>query len=506
MQKTTGALPQVIPSRTVVWVFAFSILFAIFFVTRSIDIIWGDTFSLSDDEFNTFRDSSPLTSLVSFSIGQRTSYYLITKQIITAFGYSDVVLRLVAYSFSVASFVFFFVYIGRLYGLFVTVFFSLIMTFTATHLYFSGLARQYSVTFVLVGAFILVLTSSLQRRDFSMSRVMSLALLGSAAVVFHPTSVIPIGASLLYLAVHLIVERDKRPKPLFCVLGGTLVVLIGLWLVYFFIQLGGTSNFELNLGRSIYVIGSAISDITLSLFIFSTLYGVYLYRRDRRPDVGYWLCLIVISYVGLSIIALVHKQAAYGQYIYPVLFVFILLGAVAIDDIIKRYEGVDRLIIVLLLFGVVLSGNGLKIVDYFRDGDRFDFKGAVKIVEQQAESHDILLSYPIKTTNMSRASLYSERITTKKFEHMRRRKFTGGTYRELGKYIDWESECTKLGGVWFIVRDVEPAWGFDSPLSKMTAKFATVGVRRFDHHNKRLNIYKVTLPACRDDSYDNEDQ
>ena len=267
-------------SQPVIFYCILVLLFAIFFISRSHNIIWGDTLSLRGNEFDSYRDTataySHITAKHPFPL-----YYRVTQLLVGIFGYSDTVIRLFPYATTLLSFAVFFWMLDRRYSLTAATAWAVLLIFSPIHLLYSANARSYAISFFLTGLFCLLLAEYFRRERLDRRQIIGLCASGGLAVISHSSTIIPLGVSLVFFLLMTLC-RKKLPVSVYAFMG---VAMTSMALVALPVLSRRLAAADFNLGRATLPIFGVVNEVGLPLFLFSIVYGVYLSAKHRRMDV-----------------------------------------------------------------------------------------------------------------------------------------------------------------------------------------------------------------------------
>jgi hypothetical protein len=469
------------------------LLFAVFFISRSHNIIWGDTLSLRGNEFDSYRDTATIYSHITAQ-HPFPLYYRVTQLLVGIFGYSDTVIRLFPYATTLLSFAVFFWLLDRRYSLTAATAWAVLLIFSPIHLLYSANARSYAISFFLTGLFCLILAEYFHRQRLDRRQIIGLCASGGLAVISHSSTIIPLGVSLVFFLLMTLC-RKKLPVSVYAFMG---VAMTSMALVALPILSRRLAAADFNLGRATLPIFGVVNEVGLPLFLFSTVYGAYLCAKHRRMDVLYFLGVIVLSFAAILLLGTLDPKVE-NRYLYVTLSCFFFIGAFCVEDLVARFKTrAEQTLMTVALSGVLVAANAFQLVDFYRDGDRYNYKAAVRYVEAKAGMEDLLLSSELPfVPDAPRLTMYTAHLPVRVFQKAEG-KIRDETYAGLEDYLDTSRMCLKKGNLWYIMREGEAFCpeGDQTIFCRTSHKVKSIGIQRYDHHRWYLDIYKSDLPAC----------
>lgn len=485
------ANPQTNPQ--IIYYCTLALLFAVFFLSRSQNIMWGDIFSLRGNEFDSYRDTATAYSRIT-ATHVFPLYYRITQLLVALLGPSDVAIRLFPYATTLLSFLVFFWILDRRYSLTAAAAFAVLLIFSPIHLLYSANARSYAISFFLTGLFMLLLAEYFQQERMSRRQLAGLCISGGLAIISHSSTAIPLGASLIFFLLFTL-SRRKLSATVYACMG---TALVGMALIAVRILSERLVEADVSISRAVYPIFGAMNEVEFPLFLFSTVYGIYISVEYRRMDVLYFLGVIAMGFTGIFLLGIVDPKVE-SRYFYATLPCFFFVGALCIDDLAGRYtRRAERAMVAAMLSSVLIVANAFELVDYYRDGDRYNYKAAVRYVKAHAGPEDLLFSSELPyVTAAPRLTIYADLLPVRVFQKAGTT-IKDDTYAGLEDYLDTAHLCRKKGNFWYIAREGELFCPEEDQtlFCRTSRKVKSIGIQRYDHHRWYLDIYKSDLPAC----------
>jgi Dolichyl-phosphate-mannose-protein mannosyltransferase len=353
-------------------------------------------------ELFTLRDSSGPQFGNARPLGYVLTYYLVRPFLpIDEFG-----LRLLPALFGVLAIPVLFLVSQRLIGTRAALFAALLLTVSPLHVMYSQLARYWSLVFLLSAVYPYAIYLGVRDRN---GRALALGL-GTAvlAVLAHPVSVLLLGGPTLLLAAQLRREQLTRlwsnPYARWIVVG--LVVLAAAIAVRFLPLLQGwISMHDSNPAggqflvrpkappgvKQVLYLSGFVESLTVPL-VLGAIAGIYVLWRERDRSTALFLASVAGFHVGFLALLLLRTSASF-YYLSPAVPVF-FMGAGLFLDRLFQVDWKLRpswLLPGTVAVGMVAAGFPTLISDY-RDGRRYDFRGAAQWLETNLAPGDVVFS------------------------------------------------------------------------------------------------------------------
>jgi dolichyl-phosphate-mannose-protein mannosyltransferase len=362
--------------------------------------------SFDSDETFTLRDSVDLDPR-----NPRPLLYLLNHYLSPIIPLDEWGLRVLPALFGVLGVVAFYFVVARLVGRRAALFGAVLLTFSGLHVYYSQFARYWSLVFLLSAIYPYAIYLGIRDRD---RRVLALGVLtGVAAVLAHPASVLLVGGLGLWAIVSYArpeeLARMKSRKTLVR-LGLSLGVLAVIVAVRFVPLLRGwisahdtgrtTSEFLLHLPgkpglkQMLYVFGF-FESLTFPLVLTAALGIMWLWQgRDRS------LAVLLTSMLAFPIafLVLLSLRTPVGVfYLVPTIPIFFIGAGVFLDRLAAVDSGLrPRWILPATVAIIVLAAGAPTLVSQYRDGRRYDFRGAARWLGQHMGPGDVVFSDQFK--------------------------------------------------------------------------------------------------------------
>jgi mannosyltransferase len=259
------------------------------------------------------------------------------------------------------------------------------------HLFWSQNARQYTslLLFYSLGMFVFYHWLETDRFRYLLvaGLLMILAVLERMNAAFFGPVVVLYFLSFLVFPINKPAGLNRRN--LFI-----LALPVLAFTVYQIFVLGAIEEYSFwILGRvhnPLRVLLSLVYDIGLPLFLLALAGGAYLLAQRSR--LGLFLILNALVPV-LILVALSPFTQAFSRYVFMILPVWAVLGAVAIKEIWMQTQKNARVLalgLALVLFAEPLSQNVLYYG--FQNGNRENYKDAFALVQQHKQTEDFVVS------------------------------------------------------------------------------------------------------------------
>jgi dolichyl-phosphate-mannose-protein mannosyltransferase len=359
---------------------------------------WG----LEGDEIFTLRDS--LTPQFG---NPRPLLYLLNYYLIRPFGPLDELsLRILPALFGVLAIPAIYLVAQRLVGTRVALFAALLVTFNPLHVYQSQYARYWSLVFLLCAVYPFAIFLGFRDRD---RRLLAIGILtGILAAFAHPASVLLVGGLALWFWLthpprHLLgllsTQKSLRWSALLVVLlvGAVAVryvpVLRNWILVRPRLHLGEHLLFTPGgLGvTQIALILSLVDALTVPLVLAAAV-GIYSMWQGREAPLARLLtCLFALPVSFIVLLSLL--TAVSTTYLMPATPIAFIGAGVFLDRITGATGNLrPRYLIPATITVIMMVAGAPTLISQYRDGRRFDFRGAARWLEQNLGPSDVVFS------------------------------------------------------------------------------------------------------------------
>jgi mannosyltransferase len=316
-------------------------------------------------------------------------------------------LRLLPAIFGVLAIPVFYAIGRRLVGERAALFGALLLTVSPLHVYYSQFARYWSLVFLLSTVYPYALYLGI--RDRSPPWLWLGVATAILAALAHPASVLLLGGLGLWLVVtHIRRERiaqlwsQSRVRWVTPLVAIVLVVasvrMVGLlygWISEHDTQPGGT-EFLLGLPtrpglkQVLYLIVYAES-LTVLLSVTGFL-GIYLMWRDRDRRLAQVLtCMLIFPVAFLTLLSFRTPVSTF--YLLPTVPAVYLGAGYLLDRLGQVQWGLRPAWLLPALLAVVIFAEGAPtLVSQYRDGRRYDFRGASQYIGERMSADDVIFS------------------------------------------------------------------------------------------------------------------
>ncbi|MGD2068891.1 MAG: glycosyltransferase family 39 protein [Gemmatimonadota bacterium] len=333
-------------------------------------------------------------------IEARPLYYLLQHPILEVAPVTHVSMRLLPLLFGLAGVALTVWVAARVFGRSAAVVTALLVTFSGWHLHISGMARYWSLVYLLaVSGFWLLLRA---RRHDRVPAYLGVFVVLALGIASHLTLAFPFVGALV--ALHFgreggrwTVRLPSRPE----LLGLWAPMLVFVLAAYAALSATGNEsavrNFEgrgliANL-RLLPAIAQWLTPAVLTMGGLGALLGWLGGRTDDARRWG-WMSLAGMASTLVLLAAAAQVTDVYADYAAAMLpLVFVSAGGL-VQLAVERLER-NRNVALAAVGLVVLAGMAPSTVSHLSDGNRFDFRPAFARFERESEPGALLLSTPI---------------------------------------------------------------------------------------------------------------
>jgi hypothetical protein len=352
-------------------------------------------------EMFTLRDSIQLRPNNPRPLVYLLNYYLVQPLTpLNEFG-----LRLLPALFGVLAIPTFYLVSRRLVGARAALFGTAMLTVSSFHVYYSQYARYWTLVFLLSAVYPYAIYLGLRERN---RKALAVGLVtGVLAVMAHPVAVLLAGGLFLWLlASYVRLDQLTRLWSQKAVRWGTLVVvIIGLAIAVRYIPVlrnwiserdtGKGGQFLLHApttpGVKQLVLLLGFVDMVTIPVVLAGLLGInLLWQRDRPlARLLTWLWIFPVAFIFL----LSFRTAVSIVYMIAAAPVFFIGTGVFLD----RLASVDwnlrpRWLLAAAVMTIMIAHDMPTLISQYRDGRRWDFRGAARWLEEQQASGDVIYS------------------------------------------------------------------------------------------------------------------
>ena len=354
-------------------------------------------------EIFTLRDSLTLKLRNPRPLGYLLNYYLVRPfRPLDEFG-----LRLLPALFGALAVPAFYSVARRLIGTRAALFGTLFVAVSPLLVLYSQLARYWSLVFLFCVIYPYALYLGLRDRN---ARALAIGLVAAVlAALAHPVSVLLFGGlAIWFLAANLRPGYLSQLWSQKSVRWAALVaaVLAGVMLVRFVPVLQswiaehdknpGSGQFLLRPKpapgvKQLIYISAFVESLTLPL-VLTAVGGIYLLWQEKDRTLALLLtCLAGFPLVFLSLISIRTPVSTY--YLLPAVPVFFIGAGVFLDRVADTAGGISpRWLLPAVLAAMVIAAGLPTMISDFRDGRRYDFRGAAHWLEPSLAPGDVVFS------------------------------------------------------------------------------------------------------------------
>ena len=458
---------------------------------------WG----FDSDETFTLRDSVTVDPS-----NPRPLLYLLNHYLVAPLRPLDELgLRLLPAFFGVLAIPVFYLVARRLVGTRAALFGSLLLTFSSLHVYYSQFARYWSLVFLLAAVYPFAIYLGVRERN---RRLLALGIVtGVAAVLAHPASVLLLGGMVPWLlAEYLRPDQQARVRSHTRAiwLGVSLGVLALIIALRFVPMLQGwvsshdaghtPSEFLLHspskrgVKQILYIFGY-LESLTLPLALVGALGILVLWQARQRSLAALLAGLFVFPIAFLVLVSLRTPVGVF--YLVPTMPILFIGAGVFLD----RLTGVDsglrpRWLLPASVAVLIIGAGAPTLFSQYRDGRRYDFRGAANWVQKRMVPADVIYSDQFRVVQHYLPEARIERLRA--------------SPESLAVTVR-EQQASGQGGLWIIAP--APAHAFrTSPNLSVLKRWIynhcqlrnTLGVGRMDFRQYYLQIYRCEPWMARD--------
>jgi mannosyltransferase len=294
----------------------------------------------------------------------------------------------------------------RLVGSRAALFAALLVTLNPTQILYSQLARYWSLVFLFCTIATIALYLGVRDRS---GRLFALGIVATLlAGLSHPVGVLAVGGPVLLLAAGLrreqLVEWSRMPA----VRIGLVVLAAVLALaLYRFVPLlrgwiamhdrmPGYGQFLLRHqappGVKQLVLLTALTDSLTVPVVLAALAGVYLVWRAGERSVAVFLASVAGFHLGFLLLVSFRTSVSL-YYLLPSTPVFFLAAGLFLDWLCRvEWHARPAWLVPATVTLMILAAGAPTVISDYRDGRRFDFRGAARWLTEQLKPGDIVFS------------------------------------------------------------------------------------------------------------------
>jgi len=364
--------------------------------------------SFEGDEIYTLRDSlSP-----SFTNPRPLLYFLNYYLVRPVVPLDELGLRLLPAFFGVLAVPAFYLIGQRLIGTRAALFGALLLAINPLHVFWSQYARYWSLVFLLSAVYPYAIYWGVREHN---GRWLAFGLvMGVLAVLAHPVAVLPVGGLGLFLVLNMRPEgiarlwrqRTVRWVALLIVILAVVAAVrsIGMlqdWIAAHDVKTRVPDHLrDLPRGQVVRQIGillAYVEGLTLPVVLAGAM-GIYMLWQGRNRPLA--LLLACLCIVPAAVILLVSSRTAVSvTYLLPAAPVVFIGAGVFLDRLAEVDLGLrPRWLLPTTITAVVMTAGLPSLISQYRDGRRFDFRGAAQWVEPRLRPGDVVFSAQSRVT------------------------------------------------------------------------------------------------------------
>jgi mannosyltransferase len=451
---------------------------------------WG----FDSDETFTLRDSVNLNPS-----NPRPLLYLLNHYVVAPLvPLNELGLRLLPALFGVLAIPAFYFVARRLAGTRAALFGALLLTFSSLHVYYSQFARYWTLVFLLSAVFPYLLYLGFREHD---RRLLILgALVTILAVLAHPVSILLVGGLGVWaLVTHVRLDRFEQLWNQKTVRWATwLLIILAVVVAVRFIPLlrewirmhdkkPGEGEFLLHLpgARGVkqisYLLGF-VESLTPAVVLAGAL-GMYLLWQQRDRQLA--LLLVCLSVFPLAFLVLLSLRTPVSTfYLVPVVPAVFIAAGVFLDHAAGLDWGLrPRWLVPATLAVIIIAAGAPTLLSQYRDGRRYDFRGAAHWLEKNLTPKDIVFS--------DQAKVMAYYLPSREVEPLRANPVP------LVQSIFGLQQSRSSGALWIVAPAPSHAFRTSRALERLKAWIygncqlrKTIGKGRMDFRQYYLQIYR----------------
>lgn len=359
----------------------------------------GD-WSLEGDEIFTLRDS-----LKPHFDNPRPLVYLLNYYLVRPFlPLDEFGLRLLPAVFGVLAIPVFYLVSRRLLGTRAALLSTLLLVLSPVHVYYSQLARYWSVVFLFSAIYPYALYLGIRERN---RRALALGLVtGVLAVLAHPVSALLVGGPGLLMIARLRTEHLARlwRQQTFRFAALLIVILSAAVAVRYIPILSGwigahdaphVREHLRDPGRpgvkQIVYILAYVDSLTLPLVLAGVL-GIYLLWQGRDRSLAIFLASLAVFPVAfLTLVS--FRTPVSTSYLVPVAPVFFMGAGLFLDRLFEvEWDLRPRWLLPAMVTVIIITAGAPTLISQYRDGRRWDFRGVGRWLDDRLTPGDVVFS------------------------------------------------------------------------------------------------------------------
>jgi dolichyl-phosphate-mannose-protein mannosyltransferase len=315
-------------------------------------------------------------------------------------------LRVLPALFGVLAIPVFYLVARRLVGTRAALFGALMLAVSGFHVYYSQYARYWTLVFLLSAAYPYAIYLGLRERNRRMLAVGFLT--GLLAVLAHPVSVLLVGGLVLWILgtylrrdqlIRLWGQKAVRWAALVLVVLGVMIAVRYIPLLQNWISerdTGKGGQFLMHIPstpgvKQLTVLLGFVDTVTIPV-VLTGLVGIYLlWQGQDRPLALLLTCLWIFPVAFIFLVS--FRTAVSTVYMIPAAPVFFIGTGVFLD----RLAGITwdlrpRWLLAATVMAIMIADNAPTLISQYRDGRRYDFRGAAQWLEARRAPEDVVYS------------------------------------------------------------------------------------------------------------------
>ncbi len=321
-----------------------------------------------------------------------------TAQVLNVLGINEWSARLTSALIGILSIPILYFPTRRLFGDRVALIASLIMAVSPWHIFWSQNARFYTSLLLFYSLAMLAFHFGMERNKLGYFIAFCVLVYMAASERLTALFIFPVIAAYLVALWAFQFERHPWLNLKTFLLIGSPVLIGGLieaysWMVYGESRFFGDFNwfFQYRNDDPLRLLGNISFSIGVPLMVLAMFSGLFLILKKDRA--GLWLAANAV--IPLVLLVAVNPFIfTKDRYVFMTLFSWILLGAIGINELFMRVNGIHKWLAVGVLV-LILADAGSENLLYYRvnNGNRADWREAFHLIQVKSQPEDIVVTY-----------------------------------------------------------------------------------------------------------------
>jgi 4-amino-4-deoxy-L-arabinose transferase-like glycosyltransferase len=390
----------------------------------------------------------------------------------------------------------------RLAGARAALFMAFLLAVSPLHVYYSQFARYWSLVFLLSAVYPYALYLGVREHS---GRWLTVGIVTAiVAVLAHPAAILPLGGFGVWLIANYVRRGQLRQlwgqrrvrwavlalSVVAILLALRLVSLLQGWISFHDERPGSANEFLLHvptksgLKQILYMVGF-IESLTLPLVVAAGL-GIYLLWLERDRSLAVLLaCMFVFPMIFLVLLSFRTPVGVF--YLVPTIPIAFIGAGVFLDRLLTvQWELRPSWLLTAAVIAIILAASAPTLLSQYRDGRRYDLRGAAEWLQSRLESGDVIFSdqFQVLTHYLPGATI----------------RRLGGDPAVLDQSVHLLHQSQQGGAVWVVKPAPSHAFRTNPKLGELSGWIYehcelrnTIGVGRLDFRLYQLQIYRCPV-------------